>query len=103
MATRSSYITATTTAQDVVLDGPGAGVAVINLDGGGFIAWRFDGTTAAAADENNMVPAQAGAPDMSQFGPGGSVYAQQVPESARQDLSAYRNGGSVYAQQVPQQ
>lgn len=61
MAQSSVYLTATTTAQNVTLNGPGEGVAVVNLDGAGFVAVRNDGVTAAAADDNTFVAQQAGA------------------------------------------
>lgn len=62
MASRSAFINnAGTTAQDVVLNGPGAGFDVANLDGAGYIAIRYDGTAADDADNNFFVPKAAGA------------------------------------------
>ncbi len=62
MAIKTAYIAAAgTAAQDVTLNGPGVGISVVNLDGQGVVAFRLDGTTAAAADENWFVGASAGA------------------------------------------
>ena len=62
MAVRNAYVSnASTSAQDVVLSGKGNAVRVTNLDGAGIVFFRNDGTTAAAADENYMLAAAAGA------------------------------------------
>lgn len=61
MAELSAYVTATTSAQNVTINGPAEGVLVTNLDGLGFVAFRVDGETAGAANENHFLGATAGA------------------------------------------
>ena len=60
MAVQIDRVTATTTAADSTFTGVGGWVTVTNLDAGGIIYFRCDGTTAAAADENHAVAAIAG-------------------------------------------
>lgn len=61
MAQDSATVTATTSAQDVVINGPAEGLLILNVDGGGYIAYRLDGTAADDDDENNFVAQAAGA------------------------------------------
>ncbi len=50
MAVQIDRVTATTTAADSTFTGAGGWVTVTNLDAGGIIYFRCDGTTASAAD-----------------------------------------------------
>lgn len=51
-----------TVAQDVVIDGPANNLIVRNVNGGGYVSFRMDGTTATSGgDDNYVVPAIAGA------------------------------------------
>ena len=61
MPSRTAYISnASTTAQDVVLNVPGMGISVVNLDGAGIVSFRVDGVTATNTDDNFFVPQNAG-------------------------------------------
>lgn len=60
-ATRSATLAATTTPDTITLAGPGQGVIVTNMDGAGFVCFRVDGTTAAAAPSaENVLIGKAG-------------------------------------------
>ena len=60
MAVQIDRVTAPTSAADSTFTGTGAWITVTNLDAGGIIYFRCDGTTASAADENYAVAAVAG-------------------------------------------
>lgn len=61
MAVNSARVSASTTPTTVTLSGSGRRLVVKNLDGGGIISVRVDGTAAGAADENYYVAGAAGA------------------------------------------
>lgn len=62
MAVRIDNISVTTSGATATITGKPDAIMVVNVDGGGVVSFRIDGTTASdQADENYVVPAVAGA------------------------------------------